>query len=169
MSDRQPLDLRALGDVDSPEVVHAALSAFRRRIFTRYVWILLVAVLLVAGVIWGRTPTTLPNRVDQARTFSQPGVTWRMPNATIGLERVSDLGDTLGLKFEVVPDPGAAPPTISSPTSVNDEAVGFWTRYIEVPNPASGVVTVTVEQGKSTQKITFDLAKIYVPDSYWKG
>jgi hypothetical protein len=170
MSEREPLDLRALGDVDSPEVVREALAKFRRRIVTRYVWLVVLAGLLVAGVIWGRTPTDLVGRVDRAGTATIPTRTWRLQDSTLGIDRVVDLGDTIGLRLEVLPDPSARGSlNVSATGEVGAEGLGRWTRYLEVTPPPDGIVMLTVRQGRLTEHVAVDLRSLGVSSSYWKG
>ena len=80
----EPLDLRALADVDEPDVLREALRTFRRRVLTRYVWITVGIGLAIAAAVWGLQPSTLSERMDassptyQVQTHGRPG---RVPNS----------------------------------------------------------------------------------------
>jgi hypothetical protein len=169
MSDKQPLDLRSLGDVDSPEVVHEALTRFRKRTVTRYVWLALLAILLVAGIAWARTPTTLSDRIDRASSAVEPSRTWRLDGASIGVERVVDLGGGIGFRLEILPDPGRGFVDVRASNQIDALRAGRLTLYLEVAPPADGVVDLTVSYGHTSQRITVDLRTLRVPDSYWRG
>jgi hypothetical protein len=171
MSDRSPLDLRALGDVESPEVVREALRTFRRRVVTRYVWLLLAIVLFGVAVLWGRTPTTLQQRVDAANSYALPGgrAVWHVNGITVALDRAADLGDTVGLHLIVLPEQGFGPGGRVSVTG-ETESMGFgsWEEYIEVVRPASGVPIMTINGEGERQEVPLDPAHAGIPDQFWR-
>jgi hypothetical protein len=141
MSERPPLDLRALGDVDSPEVVREALRRFRRRIVTRYVWLALAIVVFGAAVIWGRTPTTLQERIDQASAYVAANPIWRVPGASVALERATGLGDDhIGFHFVVI----GRNVNLRMTGQVSAESVYPFDRYIEIERPSGGRATLIV-------------------------
>jgi hypothetical protein len=72
MSERPPLDLRSLADVDAPEVVHEALKAFRRRFWTRYLWIALVVGLAGMSFISGTKPSDVRERMEASSLRGVP-------------------------------------------------------------------------------------------------
>jgi len=66
MSDEQPLRLQDLAEIDSPEVVRAAMRQFRKRVLVRGIWI----VGLIAGIIFAAAsfqPRDLPYRFRHGR------------------------------------------------------------------------------------------------------
>jgi hypothetical protein len=141
VSERPPLDLRALADVDSPEVVREALRTFRRRIVTRYVWLVLAIVVFGAAVIWGRTPTTLQERVDRSSHYIAATPIWRVPGAAVGLDRAADLGDDrIGFHFVVI----GRSVNLRMTGEIGGETVGSWDRYIEIERPTNGVATLII-------------------------
>lgn len=52
MSETPPLDLRTLADVDSPELVSAALARFRRRAFWSVALMVLIGALIVLALLF---------------------------------------------------------------------------------------------------------------------
>jgi hypothetical protein len=153
MSDRPPLDLRALADVEAPEVVHEALRRFHRKILTRYVWILLAAVIGVVAVVWARTPTTLAERTDQASRTIEAHPVWQADGATVALDRVASLGDgRLGFHFVVI---GRGLVTLRMSGQMASEDVGWANRYVEIERPAHGYPTLTIIVGE--QRASFSL------------
>lgn len=145
MSNQPPLDLRALADVDAPELVHEALRRFRRRILARSVWILLAAV-AVALIIWTRTPTTLAERVDQASRAIEAHPVWQAHGATVALDRVASLGDgRLGFHFVVI---GEGLVTLRMSGQVATQNLGWWNKYVEIERPAHGYPTLTIVTGE---------------------
>ena len=170
MSERPPLDLRALADVDSPEVVREALRNFRRRIVTRYVWLALAIVVFGAAVIWGRTPTTLQERVDSAHSYAEPGAraVWHLRGISVALDRVADLGDTVGLHFVVLPEPGRGIERISVTGEISSMGFGNWDVYIEITRPISGVPILTIRGEGDSEQIPLDpLHGGFSPD-FWR-
>jgi hypothetical protein len=146
MSDRPPVDLRALADVEAPEVVHEALRRFRRKILTRYVWILLAAVIAVVAVVWAQTPTTLAERTDQASRAIEAHPVWQAHGATVALDRVASLGDgRLGFHFVVI---GRGLVTLRMSGQVATENVGWANKYVEIERPAQGYPTLTIVAGE---------------------
>ena len=123
MSDETPLDLRSLADVDSPEVAREALRTFRRRLWTRYLWIGLAIALGAVVLFVGSRPSNLREEMEAANVRAFPERVWRVPGATIALEEVADLGDAMGLHFVFLPDP-------------DTPSLGFWVEAEHVgPGP----------------------------------
>lgn len=147
VSDETPLNLRALADVDEPDVVRDALRRFRRRILTRYVWIAAAAGVAVAVALWGRTPTTLSERVDEARRQIIAHPVWRANGATIALDRVADLGDgRLGFHFVVI---GSAA-RLQMTGQVAIESVGSFDQYIEIERTGAYPTLVVDYRGRTS-------------------
>jgi hypothetical protein len=169
MSEQAPLDLRGLADVDSPEVVRAALRRFRRRILTRYVWVLLAVVVAALAVWWGRTPTTLQQRVDAASTAASSETVWHVKGLTVALDRVVDLGETVGLHFIVIPDDRLARSGhIEVIGMVASEGFGSWDEYLEVEPPPTGVPILTIQVGDRTERVPLDAAHAEIPSDFWR-
>lgn len=166
MSEQPPLDLRALADVDSPEVVRGALRTFRRRIVTRYVWLVLAIVLFGAAVLWGRTPTTLEQRVEAAHSAAYIDAVWRVRGATVALDKVADLGDRIGLHLVAVPDQPDRRVEVSVSGEIAGEQVDSWDRYLEVePTTDHPILTVSL-RGVSARFPLLGTGGI--PASVWK-
>jgi hypothetical protein len=152
MSDQPPLDLRALADVDAPEVVHEALRRFRRKILVRSVWVVLAAVIAVVVIVWARTPTTLAERVDQASRAIEAHPVWHAHGATVALDRVASLGDgQLGFHFVVI---GEGLVTLKMSGEVASEDVGWANQYLEIQRPAQGYPTLTIIVGELQSSFT---------------
>jgi hypothetical protein len=146
MSDQPPLDLRALADVDAPEVIHEALRRFRRKILARSVWVVVLAGVAVVVVVWVRTPTTLAERVDQASRTIEAHPVWHAHGATVALDRVASLGDgRLGFHFVVI---GKGLVTLRMSGQVATENVGWWNKYVEIERPVHGYPTLTIVGGE---------------------
>jgi hypothetical protein len=138
----EPIDLRTLADVDSPEVVREALRSFRRRVVTRYLWIAVAIVVAVVGIRWAQQPTTLHERIDEASRYIEAHPIWVVPGATVSLERVADLGDDrLGFHFVVI-GRGASLRLTGQVTWGQDP--GYFDRYIEIRKPVEGYPTLTI-------------------------
>ena len=151
MSDQPPLDLRALADVDAPEVVHEALRRFRRKILVRSDWVVLAAVAVVV-ILWSRTPTTLAERVDQASRAIEAHPVWHAHGATVALDRVASLGDDrLGFHFVVI---GKGLVTVSMSGQVATENVSWANKYVEIERPAQGYPTLTIIVGEQRSSFT---------------
>jgi hypothetical protein len=150
MSDQPPLDLRALADVDAPDVVHEALRRFRRKILVRSVWVVFAAV-VVAVIVWVRTPTTLAERVDQASRAIEAHPVWHAHGATVALDRVARLGDDrLGFHFVVI----GKGVTLRMSGQVATEDVGWANPYVEIRRPTQGYPTLTIIVGEQRSSFT---------------
>jgi hypothetical protein len=168
MSD-EPLDLRSLADVDAPDVVHDALRTFRRRVLTRYVWITLAVVLALGALVWGLQPHTLQERIDRASPVYQPQASWQLAGMSVGLARVVDLGDTVGMRFAVVPLRAANQGDtvrIDGQLQAVSTGDGFDT-YIEVPKTTDGIYRMVPNSG-APGSVTIDLGAMRVPEDVWK-
>jgi hypothetical protein len=181
MSDDR-LDLRALGDVDSPEVLSGALRAFRRRVLTRYLWAA-AAVLAVALVgFWWSRPDSLSDRIAAAGGVR----VWRTADAggvRLGVSRVADLGETVGIELVVLPPPGSPKtgpirnPSVKVQGSVLDQQWEPFLRWFEVPAAPPGAddlrVSVVIRgagcTGAQACAVTLDLAELGVPASTFGG
>jgi hypothetical protein len=147
VGDETPLDLRALADVDEPDVVRDALRRFRRRILTRYVWIAAAAAVAIVAVSWGRAPTSLSQRVDEARRQIIAHPVWHANGATIALDRVADLGEgRLGFHFVVI---GSAA-RLQMTGQVGTEAVGSFDQYIEIERTETYPTLVVDYRGRTS-------------------
>ena len=145
MSDQPPLDLRALADVDAPDVIHEALRRFRRKILVRSVWVVLAAVAVVV-IVWARTPTTLADRVDQASRAIEAHPVWHAHGATVALDRVASLGGgRLGFHFVVI---GKGLVSLRMSGQVATENVGWANQYLEIQRPTEGYPTLTIIVGE---------------------
>jgi hypothetical protein len=147
VGDETPLDLRALADVDEPDVVRDALRRFRRRILTRYVWIAAAAAVAIVAVSWGRASTSLSQRVDEARRQIIAHPVWHANGATIALDRVADLGEgRLGFHFVVI---GSAA-RLQMTGQVGTEAVGSFDQYIEIERTETYPTLVVDYRGRTS-------------------
>jgi hypothetical protein len=174
MSDER-LDLRSLGDVDSPEVVSAALSQFRRRILTRSLWAL--AVVAAVAVVWFEAihPDDLRQRIERTDGTLTNAV-YTAGDSRIAIDRVADLGDTVGLHLVALPAPGVAPgsgpsgPELRIDGSVLRESTGAFDRWVEIQPPADGVVSVRVLGPGCAAgcPIEIDLGALRVPTTTWR-
>jgi hypothetical protein len=171
------LDLRALSEVDSPEVVSAALAEFRRRIWTRYLWVL--AALAAVGLLWWQVtrPDDLRQRIQRADATLTNAV-YTGGEARIGIDVVADLGETVGLHLIEMPAPGpgrgSGPrgPELHVDGTIRQQRIGAFDRWFEIEPPADGVVRVEVLgpgcQGPSGCPIEIDLRALGVPASTWR-
>jgi hypothetical protein len=178
-----PLDLRALGEVESPEVVSDALRRFRRRTLIRTLWVVPVIAIVVGLRVAGPWKPTLADRIHDAGGV-QVGAVYEAGEATVILERVADLGKTAGLAF-VVADPAASnfdAVSLQSNAPLSEvrfdgegrsTVVDFGMRV-----PASGRMTFTVvrsvcppQGGLCPQNelgsFVVDLSALRVPRSLW--
>jgi hypothetical protein len=171
-----PMDLRSLGEVDSPEVVSAALARFRRRIWTRYLWALAIVAAVAVVSLQAFQPDDLRQRIERADGSLTNGV-YVAGDARIGVDRVDDLGDTVGLHLVTLPAAkatfGSAPtgPQLRIDGSVTSERTGAFDRWVEIDPPADGVVHVrALGPGCPGQgcRIDIDLGALGVPDSTWR-
>jgi len=123
----QPLDLRSLADVETPEVLGAALKAFRRRVLRRNIWILLAIAALIAVFIWSLQPHDLQERIESANTGVTPdGAVWKVGEVSVALDDVVPLSDsTMGLHLVVIPASGITSPS-SVASMVSDDGYGWW-------------------------------------------
>ena len=109
MSDDRALGLRELSDVDAPEVVSAALSRFRRRMFVRAVLVpaLAVGVFFLSRALPSRSPT-VQRQFAEARQGQALGVrlmTGAIDVVALEAKRVQDRdGDWVGLRVVVTTD-----------------------------------------------------------------
>jgi hypothetical protein len=101
MSD-QPLDLAALADVDSPEVIRAALKTFRRRTLSGSLWVIAVVAALAIPAIVYREPPKLSERIASAKVAVNPGIVESERGVTAVVMRVADLGRYTGIHLIVV-------------------------------------------------------------------
>ena len=188
-SDVPPLDLRSLGQVESPEVVRAALQRFRRRTLIR------AAVVLAAlgFVVWfrgfGPGAPSLTDRIESARG-RQVGAVFHIGEATVILDRVADLGATTGLEwtvadpqagqqdelFLVYPRPLAnfAESGFGPSTRLSDElrvpvSGRLRLRLVRslVCTPAAGRNSCAAPQ-RTLGRFTLDLADLGVPRELWR-
>ena len=168
MSGEEPLDLRALADVDSPDAVREALVRFRRRAIWRYVWVALAALLFGAAVLWGTTPTTLEERVDGADAAVNIERVWRVDGVSVALDRIADLDETKGLHFLVIPDRGGLGVGMSVSGLIATMQVGPWERYVEVDVEPGTFPTLSVRVPKETTKIPLGGQGSGVPAGAWR-
>ena len=185
MSEQAPLDLRGLADVDSPEVVRTALKTFRRRLWTRYVWIGLAIVFAAVAFIWGGQPSDLREEIEASHLRSFPEQVWRVGGASVALEEAADLGDYMGLHFVALPDPGgrsvrlcvvgAEPQSLTTgPGGSGAMTWGAYDYYVRLPKSLSSVIEVAVggpcpSSQPNPNVITVDLRKLMIPPSIWRA
>lgn len=105
--DEKPLDLRSLGEVDSPEVLRAALRRFRHRMLVRGLWIFLGVAILLGLRLAGPLRPSLADQIERSPGI-QLGAVYRTGGVTVVVVRVADLGDNTGLHV-VLADPAAGP------------------------------------------------------------
>ncbi len=67
MTDESPLDLRSLGDVESPEVVRAALRRFRRNALRTAAWVAVVGLVAVTFALGASARRSLGTLRAEAR------------------------------------------------------------------------------------------------------
>lgn len=167
MTDETPVDLRSLADVDSPDEVHEALVRFRRRAISRYLWVVLAALLFGMAVVWGSTPTTLAERVDGADVAVNIERVWRVDGVNVALDRIADLGETKGLHFLVIPDRGGLGVGMSVTHSIATMQVGAWERYVEVDVEPGTFPTLKIRVQKQTTEIPLGGPGSGVPAGAW--
>lgn len=179
MSD-QPIDLRSLADVDSPDVLRAALRTFRRRTLVRSLWGLFVGALGVAAVYAAVQPHALPDKITSASLVAHPqGAVWDFGDERIALADVARLGDYLGLHLVVVAPPGsslAARTFLTAKRMVGlEEKPGSVDHWIEVRRPPDGIIRVDIfRTGQCTKSnpcmgsFEIDLAALGVPEEIWR-
>jgi hypothetical protein len=167
----EPLNLRSLADVDSPDVVRAALTTFRRRLITRYIWVTALVAIVGGAVIWGLQPSTLEQRIAAADVAAQPGKVWHLDGESVGLARVVKLRDGVGLRFVGVPTSGDQSGfQINVAGNLGEDSTGDgFDAFVEVPRTADGRYLATFEGPSGTpESFTIDLAALHVPSSVWK-
>jgi hypothetical protein len=164
----QPLDLRALAAVDEPEVLRDALRTFRRRVLTRYVWITLALALVLVAVLWGLQPLTLEERIEEARPAHWPATAWHRGGASIGLSRVADLGDSVGMHFVVIGEEGLDWDLQVAGSLQNEASGDGFDAYVEVPKTRDGRYMVAASSSSRPKEFIVDLSAIGVPSSIWK-
>jgi len=195
MTDESPLDLRSLGDVESPEVVRAALRRFRRNALRTAAWVAVVGLVAVTFALGASARRSLGDRIEGAPGFS-PGAVYQVQGMTAVLAKVADLGRTVGLHFTVaVPNLHTyADARIRDTYSLNiagartvdsgDEAAAFYELWAEVDVPADGRISVEVERfctlvsrssggcrvrdaERALGSFTVDLRVLGVPERIW--
>jgi len=172
MSNQAPLDLRILADVESPEVVREALRAFRRRLWTRYVWIGLAIVLAALAFVAGNRPSDLHEEMERANVRSFPEAVWRVGDASVSLVEVADLGDTMGLHFVALPDPGTPALSVWVDGAVGGVTIAYYDFYSEVPKSRDVTITVGPERCnpgcEDRETLIVDLRELDVPEDIWR-
>ncbi|MGZ4151020.1 MAG: hypothetical protein ACXVP3_01095 [Actinomycetota bacterium] len=164
MSSERPLDLRALSAVDEPEVVRQALRTFRRRILTRYVWLVVAVVLAFAVLRWSQAPSTLAERIEHAPRGVVAHPVWHAAGATISLDSVADLGDgRLGFHFVVIAKGTAS---LRMTGQVASELDFPFDHYIEIER-APGYPTLTVLAGGRRATVSFAPGS-GIPAAVWR-
>jgi len=174
MSDEAPLDLRALGDVDEPEVVRAALRRFRRRLWTRYVWVGLAIVFAAVAFVVSNQPRDLGDEIDRADVAYLPSdAVWDVRSVTVGIERVVDLGDDVGFEFVVIPDPGENA-TMVIVGAAQGMGSNNYTSYVKVAKNDDGVFTAVVGAPRcvpecpSQGTFTISMRELGIPATVWR-
>jgi hypothetical protein len=146
----EPLDLRSLADVESPDVVRAALRNFRRRTLLRSAMVALVAVALVAALIVGTRPS-LADRIDSMGAYA-PGEVHTFGDVSVTVVRVNDLGNDLGVHLLLAaPKATGADDYLLGVSSIKAQEAPESTRVFEVwyqvAVPADGRIEVSVQDG----------------------
>jgi hypothetical protein len=180
MSDGPIPDLRSLAEVEEPDVVKAALAAFRRRLWTRYVWVVVIAVAVAAAVVIVTRTDTLRDAIEGASSATIVRGSWEAGDVRIGLDRVASLDDGLGLHFVEIgpsrgsgsrPDTSAYPMTIEG--SIETETWGMFDVYVEVLPPADRTIRVRVDGadcgGGPPCSFVVDLRDLGVQRTIWEG
>lgn len=164
MNGETPLDLRALGEVDEPEVVREALRRFRRRSLARSAWVVAAMAVFAAAVVWGRTPTTLAERIDRADRSIEAHPIWEASDALVALDRVADLGDgRLGFHFVVI----GRGVELEMTGQVRVHEVWPWDRYIEIEREGNDIPTLTILVGAERTEIPLGKGS-GVPAAVWR-
>ncbi len=186
MNHEQPLDLRSLARVESPEVVSAAVRRFRRRIFSTGAVVLLAAAALVVGILWA----VVVNRTLEERIEESPGrnigAVYERAEFTVVLTRVAQVDSGLGLAFVIASaeERGDAFLRLDGIREF-DERGGGGTREIYLvvgpPDDARIDATLMLQQGcdpdpegfcqtrpESIGTFTIDLQELGVPEELWK-
>jgi len=170
------IDLRALLDVQEPDVVRAALHRFRRRLLTRYLWLSLALLITAGAIVWGLQPATLEQKIRSATGVEIPGAVWHLDHVTIGLAEVVPLKDSVGLHFVLIPTRGDTTTNhtyrLETDGSIDEQRdVNGFDTYVQVPRTADGrYIFTVVDQDSLRPPGTFvlDLAASYIPTSVWK-
>jgi hypothetical protein len=167
----EPLDLRSLAEVESPDVVRAALATFRRRLITRYVWVTIMVAVIVGAAFWGLQPSTLEERIQRAEVAAEPGTVWHLEGGSVGLARVVQLRDGVGLRLVMIPASGDQQGSrIEVAGALGSEYPGDgFDAFVEVPPSSDGRYQASFDgsSGKP-QSFTIDLRSMHVPSSVWK-
>jgi len=179
MDNQPPLDLRSLGEVDSPEVIRAALASFRRRVVVRSLWAML-ALLVGAAAIYALawSPNTVRDQIQGATIAAWPERgAWDVDGARVVLLEVADLGEgTVGLQFAVAPDQRGHPwygDELHPAGTLQSVGYGLE-RYFEVKAPIDGRIEVRVLRhgtwgnGSADASFTIDLPALGVPSDIWR-
>jgi len=173
MSDESPLDLRTLADVESPEVVREALRTFRRRLWTRYVWIGLAIILAGLAFVVGSRPADLHEDMERANLRAFPETVWRVGDASVALVEVADLGDTMGVHFVALPDPGTFGLSVWVDGAIDALTVAYYDFYSEVPKSRDVTITVGPERCnpgcEDRETLVLDLRELGVPQNFWRS
>ena len=179
--DDRPLDLRSLADVDSPEVVRAALKTFRRRVLVRAGWVILAVGVGVALLLSLVTARSLSDRILRSHTQAYPaGATWDVGPVRFVLIRVSSLGDgRVGLELVSAAAPGSGvqvgglgPVGLDG---VEGETTGDADWWFSLTPPADGRIAFRTRfngpcapAGPCGGSFTIDLKALGVPASVWR-
>jgi hypothetical protein len=160
----EPLDLRALAEVDEPDVVRDALRTFRRRVLTRYVWATVAIVLVGGAFLWAVRPHTLAERVATASPRFAPQMIWRVGSTSVGLADVVRLRDGVGMRFVVIEPNDEARNCLAMPAGIASEfPVDGFDAYFEVPRTDAGIYEVQVTCGTGAPRtLTVDLAQLHI-------
>lgn len=132
--DEQPLDLRHLSEVSSPEVVREAVRRFRRRVLLRSAWLLL-AVLVGAGLFLLLSPrgaVSVPIQFRQAPPGHGLGTVIEQDGVRVALVEAKRFGEDVELV-------GVRALVASEEIEPGEELVaGFFEGTIEVHDPERG-------------------------------
>jgi hypothetical protein len=175
MMEPTPLDLRSLGDVDSPEVVREALRIFRRRIVTRYIWVVVIAVLLAVAVWRSGQPANLAEEMDAANVRSFPEQVYRLDGNSVAVAEVSELGDDFGLRMIVIPDDPSRAASLRIEEATEVMGSGPFELFFRVPKDEDGILHAELEPAdcaarcRETSAFEIDLASLLVPENLWRA
>jgi hypothetical protein len=179
--DDRPLDLRSLVDVDSPEVVRAALKTFRRRVLVRAGWVILALAVGVALLFSLVSAHSLSERIFRSSTQAYPvGATWDVGQVRFVLIRVSSLSDgRVGLELASAAAPGSGMQVGGlSPIGVGGvegETTGDSDWWFSLTPPGDGQIAMRAHfdgpcdpAGPCGGSFTIDLRALGVPTSLWR-
>ncbi len=97
-----------------------------------------------------------------------PEAVWHVPGGTVALDRVVDLGDTVGLRLTMLPDARHQPrPHVWVSGEVATMGYGTWDLYVEVAVPSGEVPVLTIKVPGHVERIPLD-QQAGIPTQIWR-